>query len=182
MDYLAPMVLHLFLGTIVKLWDLLVSDVRKIDNVDDAAIETLAQLREALDFVAGLREDVKNAETVVDDESKAGENLYAEAKKRLNENHISIGRARALEAGISESDFDAAQQLKKLRGEATERAKVAKEELATLKAELKLYEDLIARLQEKKREPGSSEVSLESFLKFIKVRFVLTFTDLKDTG
>ena len=176
------MVLHLFLGTIVKLWDLLVSDVRKIDNVDDAAIETLAQLREALDFVAGLREDVKNAETVVDDESKADEKLVRRSQEAPQREPHQLGRARALEAGISETEFDAAQQLKKLRVEATDRAKVAKEELATLKAELKLYEDLIARLQEKKREPGCSEVSLESFLKFIKVRFVLTFTDLKDTG
>jgi len=178
MSYIAPMVLHLFLGTIVKLYDLLVNDVRQIDSGDAAAVDRNAGIRDATDFLAGLKLDLENASAVFEDETQARANFYATAKSLLNGNRIDITETKARQQGISEAAFKDAQVAKRLEKEAGEVVAEAKAEVKALQEEIKYYEDKIKELQALANEPGDLEQALEKFLQEIQVRtrFLQNFT------
>jgi len=88
MTYLAPMVLHFFLGTIVKLYGLLVKDARQIDSRNAGAVGSKAAIQELADFLGGLENDPANAKAVVADESKAVAEFYEKATSLLDGNRI----------------------------------------------------------------------------------------------
>jgi len=169
MEYLAPMILHLFLGTIVKLYDLLVNDVRAIDGMDAEAVERQAAMKDATDFLSGLQCDLENAIAVVADETAAQARFKSQAKTLLKNNRIDISQANAAVKGISEADYADAQVARRLEKEAAAVVAEAKAEVKALEEEIKLYQERIESLKEVSAKPGALEKSLENHLQQTKV-------------
>uniref|UniRef100_A0A7S3NMG1 Uncharacterized protein n=1 Tax=Aureoumbra lagunensis TaxID=44058 RepID=A0A7S3NMG1_9STRA len=171
MLYIAPIVLHLFLGTIVKLYDLLLKDVRQqLDGLDVNHCQLLQQIQETNDFISGLEKDIKNVTDSQQKNIKSLAALQGQAKSLLKNQVLNVSETTAMSKGVSKENFDRAQTLKALVNE----VRIKKDEdtiaLQSLKKELERYKTRVEALNTAAGKPGQFEEALEKFLQHHDIR------------
>ena len=166
-----PIPLHIYLGPIVKLLDLLLRDVR--DTVEALPVEArraLTKYGTVRDFVEGLRWDVNDDRLLLASARTAENSSATDIRRRSNGLRINATDEALAKASVSPATIKLVQQARKVHAALQDKVAKLTADVKAADAELAKQDAVLVGLATARGELGPVEAALEDFLKKIKVR------------
>ena len=175
MVQICPMILHLFLGPAAKGWDLLESDARIIDGCSAEVVEELSRRQTVGDFISGLKGDLEQQKKELKTSKSIADRFEDNARLLLETTNgttlkLNVKKTNAVAAGVTESNWDKAQKMRKEKIATDKEIKDARASIAEVEAEVEKYAEEHAALLEGTHAPGPIEQALEQHLQDINIQ------------
>ena len=173
-SHIAPIVLHIFLGVWVKLWELYLAEVGpQLDNTSEEMIERRSKAAEADVAVQSMKETIKSTEGEIVEHQTSKKEMDGRIKE-IKQSHACAqhphNEAAARDAGYTTAEWQETYSLMRLTSEAEDQISACRKSIVQHTADLKqLVEHAAAAHALVTGEPGPYERALEEYLRSIHV-------------